>query len=471
MAFIPSFPNSPTMKKLNVNGSVYWLKDSDVRDILATFGDAVLKNVDTTFDDKGVNLATEAATAAWLEEKIAGLTGAMHFEGVIDRTGTQTDRQAIDAHYEAEGRVPNAGDVVVMGDTSAEYICSENTAKTVAGATWREIGAEGVWETKAHAETTYVPKTTTVAGIDLADNITVAELEASTALDLKALAHKDSATGTISTADSIETITVAKADTYTVNGTTVAVPKTYNALDVTPAGTIDVKAGTAAAATYDKTSTATITATAVAEGQTANYTPAGTVTLPTINAGVTLSPVDVATVTNAGTAYELTDGSVTKGDDTTARFVKKAFDIAIDTTDAEQLNITAVTTDNTTYFADAVTAAGTVTYTKQTLSGSLPTFGTQSVALTTGATASATYDGTASFTGTGTVLGASLGYETTSANVTQPTFTADFAGTTKSVTPTVATTENAQAPDGTITVGTETVTPTLVKTDKTVTVQ
>lgn len=473
MAITPSYAHSTTMKKVNINNAIYWLKDEDLRTVVEAFGSAVYKDVETTFDAASENLATEKATATWLEEKIAGLSGAMHFEGVIEKTSeSQTDREAIDAHYAAKPAVPKSGDVVIIKDSTLEYVCTGNTdPATIQGATWEEIGGQGVYATKAEVEANFVKKTTTIAGIDLADNITVAELEASTALNLKALSHKDSATGTVSTADSIDDITVAKAGEYTVSGETVAVPKTYNALDVTPAGTIDVKAGTAAAATYDKTSTATITATTVSEGQTANYTPAGTVTLPSISAGVTLSPVDVATVVSEGTAYSLTDGSVTKADDTTARFVKKAFDIAIDTTDAEQLNITAVTTDNTTYFADAVTAAGDVSYTKQTLTGALPTFGTQSVALTTGATASADYNGSATFSGTGTVLGANLGYETTSANVTQPTFTADFAGTTKSVTPTVATTENAQAPSGKITVTTETKTLTLNKTDKTVTVE
>ena len=468
MAFTPSFPNSPTMKKLNVNGSVYWLKDSDVRNILATFGDAVLKNVDTTFDEDGVNLATEAATAAWLEEKIAGLTGAMHFEGVIDRAEGQTDRQAIDAHYEAKGRVPNAGDVVVMGDTSSEYICSENTAKTVAGATWREIGAEGVWETKAHAEATYVPKTTTVAGIDLADNITVAEME--TALDLKALSHKDSATGTISTADSIEPIAVAKAGAYTVSGDSIAVPATYNALDVTPSGDVDVTAGTAAAVDYDKTTSITVSATPAEEG-TANYTPAGSVALPSLTTNLTLAESSVATVTDAGTAYTLSDGNVTKGDDTTAKFVKKGVSIAMNATDAEQLDILYVTNTDTEFYADAVTAAGDITYTKQTISGSLPTFGEKDVVIKTGTSATSAYSGDASFTGVGTLIGATPVTTSTSASVTQPTFTASFSGTSKTVTPTVATTTSAQAPNGTITVTTENITPTLNKTDKTITVQ
>ncbi len=86
------------------------------------------------------------------------------------------------------------------------------------------------------------------------------------------------------------------------------------------------------------------------------------------------------------------------------------------------------------------------------LSGSLPTFGTQEVASKTGATATAAYDGNATFTGTGTILGAALTYVTDNAAVTQPTFTADFEGTSKSVTPTAATTAAVAQAGGKITV-------------------
>ena len=123
------------------------------------------------------------------------------------------------------------------------------------------------------------------------------------------------------------------------------------------------------------------------------------------------------------------------------------------------------------FYAAAVTAAGAVTYTAPKLSGALPTFGTSTVAVATGATAKAEYNGEATFTGTGAVLGTTIATETVAATVTQPVFTAAFTGTKKSVTPTVATTEDAQAPNGTITVATETITPVVTKKTSTVTVQ
>ena len=401
MAFTPTYEHNQTMAKLNVNGSIYWLKDADVRSIIATFGDAVLKNVDTTFTEDSVNLVTSAAIQAWIEEQIADLEGAMHFRGVVEKQNEETDAQAI-ARVVTD---PEAGDVVTIATAAA----------------------------------TYVPKTTTVAGIALDHNITVSELEGASALNLKALAHKDTASGTVATADSIDDITVAKAGEYAISGNTVAVPQTWNALDVTPAGTVALTAGTAAAATYQKTSSVTISAGAVGDGQTATYTPDGSITLPSITATVTLGKEAVATVTDAGTAYTLTDGAVTKASDTTAKFVKKGVSFAMDTNDTEQLNLAYVASTDTEFYTDAVTEAGAITYTKQTISGALPTFGTKDVA-TSVASATAAY-----------------------------TFTAEFSGTAKSVTPTAATTSDALA-DGSITVATETKSLTLNKTDKTVTV-
>ena len=456
MAFTPTYEHNQTMTKLNVNGSIYWLKDADVRALIATFGDAVLKNVDTTFTEDSVNLVTSKAIQDWVEDQISDLVGVMHFRGIITKQAEESDADAI-ARVVTD---PTAGDVVIIQGNGKEYIYN--------GSAWEEVGDQNIYLTIATAAATYVPKTTTVAGIALDHNITVSELEAASALNLKALAHKDTATGTVATADSIDDITVAKAGEYTISGNTVAVPQTWNAMDVTPAGSVAITAGTAAAATYDKASSATIAAGAVGDGQTANYTPAGTVTLPSITAAVTLGKEAVATVTDEGTAYTLSDGSVTKAADTTAKFVKKGVSFAMDANDTEQLNLAYVATTDTEFYTDAVTAAGDITYTKQTISGALPTFGTKDVATSVTA-ATATYDGDASFSGTGTVISATLGYETANATVTQPTYTAEFSGTAKSVTPTAATTSDALA-DGSITVATETKSLTLNKTDKTVTV-
>ena len=95
-----------------------------------------------------------------------------------------------------------------------------------------------------------------------------------------------------------------------------------------------------------------------------------------------------------------------------------------------------------------------MTYTDPTLSGSLPTFGSQSVV--TGITSASAQ---ASFSGDGAVLAATPSFTATDATMTQPTFTAEFTGTSKSVTPAVATTVSAAGTDGAVTVTSETITP------------
>ena len=55
----------------------------------------------------------------------------------------------------------------------------------------------------------------------------------------------------------------------------------------------------------------------------------------------------------------------------------------------------------------------------------------------------------------------------TAATVTQPTFTGSFSGTSKSVTPSVATTVSAAGTDGSVTVASETIAPTFESSSKT----
>ena len=121
------------------------------------------------------------------------------------------------------------------------------------------------------------------------------------------------------------------------------------------------------------------------------YTPAGSITLPSFSSTVTPSTDSVATVTNAGTAYTITDGSVSKAADTKSKFATEG----ITATYAEATETLVFAAAGT---AQAVTAAGAVTYTKPVLSGSLPTFGTKTVL--TGATVATTANGKATFAGT-----------------------------------------------------------------------
>ena len=414
-----TYTHTPVLSKVKMGNTIYYLKDADVRAILDSFGNSVTYNVADAIADGNNNLVTSDQVYDFVNRQIGAV-------GDILTLRSETDHTAIET--------PAAGDFVVEEDGS-EWLYD--------GTSWRVIGSENA----------YVLKTFTIAGVDMKDNITASELK--TALGLKALAYKDTGSISISTVDSINSFSTGKAGTYNVSSTPVSVPATYDSIDVTPAGSVTITPETAAAASYDKATSVSIATASPTEGQSATYTPTGEVTVT--NVTVTPAKSSVATVTDAGQAYQLSAGSVSHANDTTSTFATEGVVATIGSgDDAETLILTTATT------SDAVTAVGAITYTDPTLSGSLPTFGTQSVV--TGITSASA---AATFAGDGVMINATPAYTSASATMTQPTFTGNFSGTSKSVTPTVKTTVSAAGTDGEVTVGSETIAPTFTSSEKT----
>lgn len=417
-----TYASSPVLSKVKFGNQTYYMKDADVRAILDTFGNIVTENKATKIENGATGIPNADQVYDFVVQQVTEVGKALNLIAATDHTTVED---------------PRVGDFVVESDGS-EWVYDGNG--------WREVGSENA----------YVKKTFTIAGVNMQDNITVAELQK--ALELKALAFKDSGTVKITTIDSMNQFSTGKAGSYDVSASEVSVPATYNALDVTPAGSVTIEAGTAAAASYDKTTSVSVASAAPADGQTANYTPAGEVTVT--NVTVTPSNVSVAKVTNAGTAYQLSAGSVSQAADTKSQFATEGVVASIGTgDDAETLILVAAGT------ADAVTAAGAVTYTDPTLTGSLPTFGEESVV-----SGISSASATASFSGSGVVLSATPAYTSADATVTQPTFTGSFSGTSKTVTPTVATSVKAAGTDGSVTVDSENITPAFTSSEKTVNV-
>ena len=427
--------NDNVLSKVKFGNTTYYMKDAAARAILDTFGDVVTCNVATSIADNGTGLVTADQVYDYVGRQIGAIGTALNLRSESDHTQVPTSGEGAAA----------AGDFVIESD-GKEWLFD--------GTTWREVGDESA----------YVPKTYTIAGVDLADSITKSELQS--ALELGALAYKSSGSVKVTTIDSFNAISVADSGEYDVVASSVSVPATYSALDVTPAGSVSIEAGTAAAASYDKVSSVAISAASPVEGTSvANYTPSGSVSVT--NVTVTPSTTSVATVTDQGTAYQLQAGSCTQGSDTTSAFATEGVVVSIGqdnsgsggADESETLIITNASTSN------AVTASGTVTYVDPQLSGSLPTFGSQNVV-----TGISSASASASFSGDGTVLSASPSFTSTAAAMTQPTFTGSFTGTSKSVTPAVATTVSAAGTDGKVTVSSKNVTPTATSTEKTVSV-
>lgn len=97
------------------------------------------------------NIPTAAQVVKYVKDKTAAISGVLHFRGIVESTADITD--------------PAQGDVVIIKDTTKEYIYD--------GINWQEMGDESA----------FVLKTTTIAGIDLQDDITAEEMR--TALDVE----------------------------------------------------------------------------------------------------------------------------------------------------------------------------------------------------------------------------------------------------------------------------------------------
>ena len=331
-----TYANTPVLSKVKIGEQTYFLKDADARAILDSYKGAVNYDVDTTFDKTKENLATEKAIAAYLEGQIAGLTGAMHFVGI---------KEALPKAEESHD-----GDVAIVGTT--EYVFAGE---------WKELGDEG----------TLVRKTFTIAGIDMVDNITAAELQ--TALSLKALAYKDSASG------SIEVVNGVEDHTYTPEGD-VSVTLSQTATSITSTGTI-TPAGSV----------------------TGKVTAAGTVSAPTIT--VTPSTATVQHIDSLGTLPSLTPASYTAPSLGNAA----SSDFAVDGMIANVVEGSETLTFTNASTAKAVTDRGTFnagSYTAAEFSaGTLPTLGAEQTVVTGITSASATAP---TFSGTETTISATF---------------------------------------------------------------
>ena len=117
---------------------------------------ALAGKADTTTVD-GINgrLTTAEGEIDTLQGQIGGLTGAMHFKGVLEELPEDLSSY-------------NAGDVIVVG--KVEYVCVDNEGEK----SWYELGDEGSYLTKTEASSTYVPQTRTVNGKALSANISLA---------------------------------------------------------------------------------------------------------------------------------------------------------------------------------------------------------------------------------------------------------------------------------------------------------
>lgn len=240
--------NVPVISKLKIGEQTYYLKDAEARELLATLGNAAQKDVAA-----GVSAGEQGlVTGAQVQAAIAGISGSMHFRGVVSATSDIKD--------------PAPGDVVIIG--VKEYVYGGEPAA------WHELGDESI----------YALKEVTIGTQNLSANINLDTLAAD--MGLGKLAKKDSATGTVPG----QTISGIKATGNSAGSIDVELTQTPTAATV---------------ATKTQAITGGVTGTVVANGSVgiaksdAGTQISGSVSAPTVT--VTPSTDSIKKVTSVGT--------------------------------------------------------------------------------------------------------------------------------------------------------------------------
>ena len=186
-----TYTNAPVLSKVKIGTNYYYLKDADVRAILEAINANVYEKLKLDLGaikdgNKQNGLAVVSDIKAYVDEMKEIAFDVVKVDAAVvasaDAAKYELYRNSIVLVENQEAAAGSCIEYVIIKDGEASY-------------KWEQIGT-----TKVDL-TDYVEKTLTIAGIDLQDNITAAELQ--NALGLKKLAYKDSAKGTISTADSV----------------------------------------------------------------------------------------------------------------------------------------------------------------------------------------------------------------------------------------------------------------------------
>lgn len=357
--------NVPVISKLTIGDQTYYLKDAEARELLKTLGTAAKKDVaaGVSADEQGL------VTGAQVQAAIAGISGSMHFRGVVTSFDDITD--------------PAAGDVIIIG--VKEYVYGGEPA------TWHELGDESI----------YALKTVTIGTQNLSANINLDTL--ATDMGLGKLAKKDSATGTVAG----QTISGLKAKgnaagSIAVELTQTATAATLTKSDYTPSG--DVTGSVTAAGSVS-----------IAKDAENGTQISGSVSAPTVT--VTPATDTIKKVTSVGTLpTKAADSFTANGDDTFTAGSQAAWSANVD--EASETLSFSFTANTLPTFKQGAKAS----YTEGKFdAGTLPELaatGTQVVTGITSATATApVFTGdkfAASFTGTSVDITATFAGEKTS---------------------------------------------------------
>lgn len=378
--------NIPVISKLTIGDKTYYLKDAEARELLKTLGTAAKKDVAAGVgaDEQGL------VTGAQVQAAIAGISGSMHFRGVVTSFDDITD--------------PAAGDVIIIG--VKEYVYGGEPA------TWHELGDESI----------YALKTVTIGTQNLSANINLDTL--ATDMGLGKLAKKDSATGTVAG----QTISGLKAKgnaagSIAVELTQTATAATLTKSDYTPSGDV----------TGSVTAVGSVSIAKDAENGTQI---SGSVSAPTVT--VTPATDTIKKVTSVGTLPTKTADTFTaNGDDTFTAGSQAAWSANVD--DASETLSFSFTANTLPTFKQGAKAS----YTEGTFdAGTLPELAATGTTVVTGITKAeasaptftgdkfaasftgASADITATFTGDKTSVVSGVNYDKAGVDAEKTKFTA-----------------------------------------------
>lgn len=371
------------LSKVVINGSTYDLKDAVARTKVETLigSHAVEALGAAAWQAVAANISgTGLIDAATVKSYVDSQVGQVHsFDVVIDTAGTAAG-PSVTASADTMYKIYMVPDEQASAGTYIEWITIRSGAEGAYAYAWEKIGS-----TKTDLSG-YVSNEIKIAGLQLNKDITVAELQ--TALGLKAFAYANKGTATVAA----KTVTDVKATGTSTGSITGDVA--YTATDITSTGTVtatgsitgsaisggsiavtlkDAEAATAASVTAEAYKPAGSVTSAIALDADNGVAIGGTVSKPT--ATVTPATATVQEMKTKGTAYSITEGSVTKAVDTKSAFATEGVVASVDEA-SETLTFTAAGT------SQAVTASGDVDYTAPVLSGALPTFGASAAVMT-----------------------------------------------------------------------------------------
>ena len=229
------------LSKIKLGSTTYDLKDADSRTKLSTLlgehavevlGAAAWEGVDSEVTASGQGLPTTGAVKNYVDAQIGTIN---KFDVKIYQADSE-GKPNVAASAQTMYILGLVADAHAEAGTYIEWITVRSGTDPNYSYAWEKIGS-----TQADLSD-YLQKTATVAGVAFGSDsaISVAELEAAGALNLKALSHKDSASGstTLATADSIT------MDALTIAGNAAVTHTSANATltkgDYTPEGSVAV---------------------------------------------------------------------------------------------------------------------------------------------------------------------------------------------------------------------------------------